>query len=297
MIFSSEWALCIRWPKYRSFSLNISPSNEYSVLISFRIDWFDLLAVQGTFKSLLQHHSSKASILQCSTFFMVQLSHPYMTTGNVIAWTVWTFFSKVMYLLFNTLSRLVRHQSHVQVVTCTSGQLAIDQRFLGPPSLCLINLLEQLMELKEIFYLLDCQFIIVGYNSTARWKRCTGQGTELLCPAQLLSSPSTSMFPNPEAPKPCALGFYGGFIDWLNHWWLIQPPVLLPSPDVDGKFQSINHFTDSSGDQSWLLGKLGVFQRSPHQNNKRHLYHSPHLSNLKGYRNAVPELCIFYYKS
>ena len=213
MIFSSEWALCIRWPKYRSFSLNISPSNEYSVLISFRIDWFDLLAVQGTFKSLLQHHSSKASILQCSTFFMVQLSHPYMTTGNVIAWTVWTFFSKVMYLLFNTLSRLVRHQSHVQVVTCTSGQLAIDQRFLGPPSLCLINLLEQLMELKEIFYLLDCQFIIVGYNSTARWKRCTGQGTELLCPAQLLSSPSTSMFPNPEAPKPCALGFYGGFID------------------------------------------------------------------------------------
>ena len=107
MIFSSEWALCIRWPKYWSFSLNISPSNEYSLLISFRIDWFDLLAVQGTFKSLLQHHSLKASILQCSTFFMAQLSHPYMTTGNIIAWTVWTFFSKVMYLLFNTLSRFV----------------------------------------------------------------------------------------------------------------------------------------------------------------------------------------------
>jgi len=102
-VFSNDLALCIRWPKYWSFSFSISPSNEYSGLISFRIDWLDLLAVQGTLKSLLQHHSSKASVLQCSAFFMVQLSHPYMTTGK----TRWTFVGKVMSLLFNMLSRLV----------------------------------------------------------------------------------------------------------------------------------------------------------------------------------------------
>ena len=90
-VFSSESALCIRWTKHRSFSFNISPSNEHSGLISFRMDWLDLLAVQGTLKSLLQHHSSKASILQCSAFFIVQLSHPYMTTGQTIALTTWTF--------------------------------------------------------------------------------------------------------------------------------------------------------------------------------------------------------------
>ena len=106
-VFSKESALHIRWPNYWSFSFSISPSNEYSGMISFRIDWFDLLAVQGTLKSLLQHPSSKASILQCSAFFMVQLSHPYMTTGKTIALTRWTFFSKVMSLLFNMLSRLV----------------------------------------------------------------------------------------------------------------------------------------------------------------------------------------------
>ena len=98
---------CIRWPKYQSFSFSISPSNEYSGLISFRMDWLDLLAVQGTLKSLLQHHSSKASILQLSAFFMVQLSHPYMTTGKTIVLTRWTFVSKVISLLFNMLSRLV----------------------------------------------------------------------------------------------------------------------------------------------------------------------------------------------
>jgi len=103
-IFSSELALCIRWPKYWSFGIN--PSNEYSGQISFRIDWFDLLAVQGTLKSLLQHHSWKSSILQCTAFFMVQLSHPHMTTGRNIALTVWTFVSKLMSLLFKTLSRL-----------------------------------------------------------------------------------------------------------------------------------------------------------------------------------------------
>ena len=106
-VFSSESVLHIRWPKYWSFSFGISPSNEYSGLISFRIDWFDLLAVQGTLKSLLQHHSSKASILQCSAFLVVQLSHPFMTTGKTIALTRWTFVGKVMSLLLNMLSRLV----------------------------------------------------------------------------------------------------------------------------------------------------------------------------------------------
>ena len=106
-VFSNESALHIRWPKYWSFSFSISPSNEYSRLISFRIDWFDLLALQGTLKSLLQPHSSKASILQCSAFFIVQLSHPYMTTGKIIALTIQTFVGKVMSLLFNMLSGLV----------------------------------------------------------------------------------------------------------------------------------------------------------------------------------------------
>ena len=106
-VFSNESVLPIRWPKYWSFSFSISPSNEYSGLISFQMDWLDLLAVQGTLKSLLQHHSSKASILSHSTFFMVQLPHPYMTTGKTIVLTRWTFVGKVMSLLFNKLSRLV----------------------------------------------------------------------------------------------------------------------------------------------------------------------------------------------
>ena len=106
-VFSSESALRIRWPKYWSFSFNISPSSEYSGLISFRMDWLDHLAVQGTLKSLFQHHSSKASILWHSAFFIVQLSYPYMTTGKTIALTRWTFVGKVISLLFNMLSRLV----------------------------------------------------------------------------------------------------------------------------------------------------------------------------------------------
>ena len=106
-VFSKESVLCIKWLKYWSFNFSISPSNEYSGLISFRIDWFHLLAEQGTLKSLLQYHSSKASILQCSAFFIVQLSHLYMTTGKIIALTRYTFVSKVMSLLFNTLSRLL----------------------------------------------------------------------------------------------------------------------------------------------------------------------------------------------
>ena len=106
-VFSNESVLCIRWRKYWSFSFSISPSNEYSGLISFRMDWLDLPAVQGTLKSLLQHHSSKASIFQCSAFFVVQLSHPYMTTGKTITLTRQTFADKVISLLFNVLSRLV----------------------------------------------------------------------------------------------------------------------------------------------------------------------------------------------
>ena len=106
-VFSSESVLCIRWPKCWSFSFSISPSNEYSGLIPFRIDWLDFLAIQGTLKSLVQHHSSKASVLQHSAFFMVQLSHPYMTTGKTIALTIQTFVGKVMSLFFNMLSRFV----------------------------------------------------------------------------------------------------------------------------------------------------------------------------------------------
>ena len=106
-VFSNESTLRMRWPKYGSFSLTISPSNEHLGLVSFRMDWLDLLAVQGTCKSLLQHHSSKASILQCSALFTVQLSHPYTTTGKTIALTRWTFVGKIMSLLFNMLSGLV----------------------------------------------------------------------------------------------------------------------------------------------------------------------------------------------
>ena len=106
-VFSNESAPCMTWPKYLSFSFSISPSNEYSGLISFRMDWSDLLADQGNLKSLLRHHSPKASIFRRSAFFIVQLSHPYMTTGKIIALTRWTFVGKVMSLLFNMLSRLV----------------------------------------------------------------------------------------------------------------------------------------------------------------------------------------------
>ena len=106
-VFSNESVLHIRWPKYWSFSFSISPSNEYSGLISFRMDWLNLLAVQGTLKSLLQHHNSKASILRCLGFFIAQLLHPYMTTGKTKTLTRWTIVSKVMFLLFKVLSRLV----------------------------------------------------------------------------------------------------------------------------------------------------------------------------------------------
>ena len=128
-VFSNESVLCIRWPKYWSFS--ISSSNEYSGLISFRIDWFGLLAVQGTLKSLLQHHSSKASVLWCSAFFIVQLSHPYMITGKTIALTRWTFVDKVMSLLFNMLSRLV--------ITFLPRSKRLSISWLWPPSAVILE--------------------------------------------------------------------------------------------------------------------------------------------------------------
>ena len=127
-VFSNDSAHCIRWPKCWSLSFSISPSNEYSGLISFRMDWLDLLAVQGTLKSLLQHHSSKASILWCSAFFIVQLSHPYMTTGKTVALTRQTFVGKVMSLLFNMLSRLVitllPRSKHLLISWLQRGSLA-----------------------------------------------------------------------------------------------------------------------------------------------------------------------------
>ena len=132
-VFSSELVLHIRWPKYWSFSFSISPSNEYSGLISFRMDWLDILAVQGTLKSLLQHHSSKASVLWCSVFFIVQLSHPYMTTGKIIALTRRTFVGRVMSLLLNMLSRLVitfLPQSKHLLISWLQSQSAV---ILEPP--------------------------------------------------------------------------------------------------------------------------------------------------------------------
>ena len=135
MVFSNESLLCNQWPKYRRFSFSISPSSEYSGLISFRMDWLDLLAVQGTLKSLLQHHSSNASILQLSAFFMVQLSHPYMTTGKTIALTRWTFVSKIMSLLFNMLSRLVTAILPRSKVLLISWQQSPSAVILEPPKI------------------------------------------------------------------------------------------------------------------------------------------------------------------
>ena len=132
-VFSNESVLCIRWPKYSHFSLNISPSNEYSGLISFRMDCLDLLAIQGTLKSLLQHLSSKASVLQRSAFFIVQLSHPYMTTAKTIALTRWTFVDKVMSLLFNMLSRLVITSSKEQVSFNFMAEVTICIDFWSSP--------------------------------------------------------------------------------------------------------------------------------------------------------------------
>ena len=142
-VFSNESTLPMRWPKYWSFSFSIIPSKEIPGLISFRMDWLDLLAVQGTLKSLLQHHSSKASILQCSAFFIVQLSHPYMTTGKTIVLTRWTFVGKVMSLLLNMLSRLVitfLPRSERLFISWLQSPSAVilepPKQYHGNPSLC-----------------------------------------------------------------------------------------------------------------------------------------------------------------
>ncbi|CAN0452970.1 unnamed protein product [Rangifer tarandus platyrhynchus] len=135
-VFSNESAFHIRWPKYWSFSFSISPSNEHPGLISFRMDWLDLLAVQGTLKSLFQHHSSKASIILCSTFFIVQFSHPYMTTGKTIAMTRWTFVGKVMSLLFNMLSRLVITFSWLQSASAVILEPQKIKSATVSPSIC-----------------------------------------------------------------------------------------------------------------------------------------------------------------
>ena len=132
-VFSNESALCIRWPKYWSFSFKISPSNENSGLISFRMDWLDLLVVQVALKSLLQHHSSKASILQSSAFFIGQLSRPYMTTGETMPLTRWTFADKVMSLLFDMLSRLVINFLPRSKCLLISWLQSVSAMILGPP--------------------------------------------------------------------------------------------------------------------------------------------------------------------
>ena len=173
-VFSSEWAVDIKWPKYWSFSFSISPSNEYSGLISSRIDWFDLLAAQGTLKSLLQHHNLKASILQCSAFFLVQLpcSHPYMTTGKTIALTRWTFVGKLMSSLFNmvswfvigfllrskhlliswlrSLSTVILEPKRIKSVTASTFSPSICHELMGPDATMLAFLM---LNFKPIFSL------------------------------------------------------------------------------------------------------------------------------------------------
>ena len=162
-VFSNESVFCIRWPKYWSINFNISPSNEYSELIFFRIDWFDLLAVQGVLKSLLQHHSLKESILQRSVFFKVQLSHPYMTTWKTIALTRQTFVGKVMSLLFNMLSRLVitslQRSKHLLISWLQSPSAVILE--LKKYRVCLHKCFKtiQLGEWLEVFSLLKFQMV------------------------------------------------------------------------------------------------------------------------------------------
>ena len=173
-VFSNESALHIRWPKYWSFSFNISPSNEHSGLISFRMDWLDLLAVQGTLKSLLQHHSSKASILQGSAFFTVRLSHPYMTTGKTIALTRRTFVDKVMSLLFNMLP---------------------------------IELIKT--HFCEFYSSLDHCFIIKSCNSeTVRWRDAWSKGWGTVWSVHVTESLCSQL----GCSKAILWGFYGGFI-------------------------------------------------------------------------------------
>ena len=146
-VISNEWAFCIWWPKYWSFSFNISPSNEYSGLISFIIDWFDLLAIQGTLKSLLQHHSSKASILQHSTFFMVQLSHPYMSPRKTIALTIRTFASKVIF--GSPMCALTPYHLVCYTVVVTFSQSC---HCCGSISVCLTDFVKPLFKMSHLWF-------------------------------------------------------------------------------------------------------------------------------------------------
>ena len=185
-VFSNKSALCIRWPKDWRFSISISPSNEYSGLISFRTDWFDLFAVQGTFKSLLQHCSLKASILQCSVFLMIQLSHLYMTTGKTIALTKWPFVGKVTSLLFNMLSRFVRaflprsrclliswlqplsvvilEPKKIKSVTASTFSPSICHEEIGPDAMILVY---RMLSCKPAFSLSSFIFIRRVFNSSS----------------------------------------------------------------------------------------------------------------------------------
>ena len=170
-VFSSESTLHMRWPEYWSFSFSITPSKEHQGLISFRMDWLDLPAVQGTPKSLLQHHSSKASIFQCSAFFTVQLSYPYMTTGKIIALTRWTFVGKIMSLLFNILSRLVitfLSKSSVQSLSCVrlfvTPWIAARQASLSISNITNSQSLLKLMSIKSMMpsnHLILCQPLLL----------------------------------------------------------------------------------------------------------------------------------------
>ena len=167
-VFSNESVLCIRWPNYWSFSFNISPSNEYSGLISFRMDWFNFLAVQGTLKSLLQHHSSKASILWCSAFFIVQLLQSYVTTGKAKALTRWTFVGKVMSLLLNMLSRLV--------ITFLPRSKRLLISWLQSPSAVIL----EPKKLKSVFLLINywsincfVQVLYMFWNKDLAWIACS----------------------------------------------------------------------------------------------------------------------------
>ena len=206
-VFSNESVLCIRWPDYWNFSFSISPSNEYSGQISFRIDWVDLLAVQGTLNSLLQHHSSKASILQHSAFFIVQLSHSYMTTGNTIALTKWTFVGKVMPLLFNMLSRLViaffprsKHlliswlqspsavilePKKVKSVTVSIVSASICHEMMGPDAMILVF---WMLSFKPTFSLSSFTFIKRLFSSSLLYAIRVVSSPYLIFPSNLDSS-------------------------------------------------------------------------------------------------------------
>ena len=204
-VFSNESALRIWWPKYWSFSFNTSPSNEHSGLISFRMDWLDLLAVQGTLKSLLQNHSSKASILQCSAFFIVQLSHPHMTTGKTIALTRWTFVSKVMSLFFNKLARLVitflprSKQKWISsyITQSTPNRInAAAKSLQSCPTLCdPIDGSPPGSAVPGILQARTLEWVAISFSNSWKWK----VKVKLLSRVQLLATPWTAAYQVPPS--------------------------------------------------------------------------------------------------